>query len=254
MLGDAEVSVTPFQVELSSARSWSESQMEGLFAEGFPEFIDGDKEVKKYIARVRESFTHYDVMLIDEADEPAATGWGVPIGWSGDVSELPTCFAEVLRRCLEDLENSSVVDTLVIGGAVVHPTLKGRGIAEELIQVLIEIAIDHELTKVIAPVRPTQKHVYPLMDIDAFVAWQRADTMPWDPWLRLHVRLGGRIIGVAHQAQTMTATVSRWEEWTGLEFPVSGDYIIPKGMSPLRIDRAADVGTYVEPNVWVRHR
>jgi len=41
----------PFGVEFTSARSWTDVQMEGLFAEGFPEFIIGDKEVHKYHRR-----------------------------------------------------------------------------------------------------------------------------------------------------------------------------------------------------------
>ena len=45
--------MTKFRVELTSARSWTDVQMEALFAEGFPDFISGDKEVGKCIARVR---------------------------------------------------------------------------------------------------------------------------------------------------------------------------------------------------------
>ena len=236
-----------FRVELTSARSWTEVQMEALFAEGFPEFISGDKEVDKYIARVRESFREYDIILTDEDDQLAATGWGVPILWSGKGSELPSSFADVLRQSIE-------ADTFVIGGAVVHPARKGSGAAESLIRALCDTAAAHHLANVVAPVRPTRKHLYPLLDIDAYAAWVRADGMPWDPWLRLQVRIGGRVIGLAREAQTMTDTVSRWEVWTGLEIPVSGDYIIPEGMAPLRIDKTADLGTYVEPNIWVRHR
>jgi hypothetical protein len=246
--------MTKFRVELTSARPWTEEDMEALFAEGFPEFIGGDKEVHKYIARVRESFREYDLMLTDENDQPAATGWGVPIVWSGDVSELPWSFADVLRQSLEVHDDSAAADTFVICGAVVHPSLKGSEAAASLLRALCDTAVAHHLAKVIAPVRPTLKHLYPLLDIDTYAAWMRSDGMPWDPWLRLHVRIGGEVIGLAREAQSMTDAVSRWEEWTGLELPVSGDYIIPKGMAPLRVDKTADLGTYVEPNIWVRHR
>ncbi|NNN02366.1 MAG: hypothetical protein HKL86_11095 [Acidimicrobiaceae bacterium] len=246
--------MTTFGIELSSARSWSEEEMEDLFAEGFPEFIDGDKEVKKYIARVRESFKEYDLVLTDERNELAATGWGVPITWSGEVGQLPLTFADALRQSVELHDASGVPNTLVIGGAVVHPARKGSGVAESLIGALCDTATAHQLGNVIAPVRPTRKHLYPLMDIDHYAAWRRSDAKPWDPWLRLHVRIGGQIIAIARQAQTMTASVSQWEEWTRLELPDSGDYIIPKGMSPLHIDKMEDLGTYVEPNIWVRHR
>lgn len=55
-------------------------------------------------------------------------------------------------------------------------------------------------------------------------------------------------------SQTMTSTIAEWEAWTGMAFPATGDYIIPDGLSILHIDRTANLGMYVEPNVWVRHR
>jgi hypothetical protein len=52
----------------------------------------------------------------------------------------------------------------------------------------------------------------------------------------------------------MTGTVAQWEEWTGMVLPASGEYVIPGGLSTLRVDRDADEGIYVEPNIWVQHR
>ncbi len=61
------------------------------------------------------------------------------------------------------------------------------------------------------------------------------------------------MLATAPASQTMTGTVSQWQEWTGLVFPETGDYVIPEGLSTLHIDRASDVGTYTEPNVWMQH-
>lgn len=52
----------------------------------------------------------------------------------------------------------------------------------------------------------------------------------------------------------MSGTVAEWEGWTGLALPESGEYVIPDGLSVLRVDREGDVGVYEEPNVWMRHR
>jgi hypothetical protein len=68
------------------------------------------------------------------------------------------------------------------------------------------------------------------------------------------VRVGGRIVALAPAAQTMTGTVQEWEQWARMPLPATGQYVIPDGMSVLHLDTAQDVGTYVEPNVWVRHR
>jgi hypothetical protein len=51
----------------------------------------------------------------------------------------------------------------------------------------------------------------------------------------------------------MTGTVQDWEGWAGIPLPASGEYVIPQGMSVLSIDTAANLGTYVEPNIWVQH-
>jgi hypothetical protein len=52
----------------------------------------------------------------------------------------------------------------------------------------------------------------------------------------------------------MTGTVADWEGWTKMALPATGEYVIPDGLSTLHIDRAADSGTYTEPNVWMQHR
>jgi hypothetical protein len=52
----------------------------------------------------------------------------------------------------------------------------------------------------------------------------------------------------------MTGMVREWEGWTGMVFPSTGEYVIPRGLSSLHIDRDEDRGRYAEPNVWVRHR
>ena len=38
-----------------------------------------------------------------------------------------------------------------------------------------------------------------------------------------------------------------------MAFPESGVYPFPGGLSPVTIDREADLGSYWEPNVWMRH-
>jgi hypothetical protein len=49
-------------------------------------------------------------------------------------------------------------------------------------------------------------------------------------------------------------TVAEWEEWTGMAFPESGEYVVPGALVPVTIDRERDQGRYVEPNVWMLHQ
>jgi hypothetical protein len=105
----------------------------------------------------------------------------------------------------------------------------------------------------VAPVRPTLKSLYPLIPIERYVRWTRDDGSPFDPWLRVHWRLGAEYLKTAPEATTITGTVAEWEEWTGMSFPESGEYVVPSALQPITIDRKQDVGTYSDPNFWMRH-
>jgi hypothetical protein len=49
-------------------------------------------------------------------------------------------------------------------------------------------------------------------------------------------------------------SISDWEQWTGLKFFESGDYVIEGALNPVNIDLEKDLGIYTEPNVWVLHQ
>ncbi|MEU3555792.1 GNAT family N-acetyltransferase [Streptomyces fragilis] len=237
----------------ADTRSWQDDHLRELFSEGFPQFITADHLVKQYIGRVREWFGAFDLMLVDEQDVPVACGWGVPVRWDGSPQDLPGGYAQSLVRAVEGHEAGTEPDTLVICGAVVTPSLTGRGLAGQVLTALRAVAAEAGLSKVVAPVRPTLKARYPLTPMGTFMTWTREDGLALDPWIRTHQRLGAVVLGPAEVSQTMTGTVAEWERWTGMAFPASGEYVIPDGLALLRVDRAADRGVYEEPNVWMRH-
>lgn len=241
-------------VERMRDRPRPEEQLARLFADGWPAFITADQEVKRYLGRVRELFGDLELVLLDPDDVIVAAGWSVPLRWSGDPAELPGGYTDSLACAIHAYDRGEPADTMVIAAAQVHPELRGRGIAGELLTALTDLANENGWARVIAPVRPTLKTRYPLTPIDQFASWVRADGAPLDPWLRTHWRLGARIIATAPRSQTMTGTVREWECWCEMVFPDSGEYVIPDGLATLHIDRDADLGTYVEPNVWLQHR
>ena len=49
-------------------------------------------------------------------------------------------------------------------------------------------------------------------------------------------------------------TVAEWEEWTGLAFPESGEYVIRGALNPVVVDRDRDEGILTEPNAWMIHK
>ncbi|SRR6266567_3509625 len=141
-------------VERFDARPWPDDQLETLFSDAFPPFITADQEVKKYIGRVREWFADLNIILIDEDRVPVATGWGVPIRWSGELADLPAGYTDTTRRAVEARERADECDTFVICGGIVRPDLTGRGLAGELVTALRDLARPAGWKRVIARSAP----------------------------------------------------------------------------------------------------
>ena len=89
--------------------------------------------------------------------------------------------------------------------------------------------------------------------MDDYARLTRSDGLPVDPWLRVHVRLGGVIEGVAPASQTVSGSLDEWRSWTGLGFSDSGPVHVPGALVPVQCVAEQGIAVYVEPNVWVRH-
>lgn len=105
----------------------------------------------------------------------------------------------------------------------------------------------------IAPVRPTLKSSYPLTSMERYIEWRRSDGLFFDPWMRVHQRLGAKVLKVAPGSMTITGSVAEWEKWTGMRFPESGEYVVPGALRPVVVDLEEDLGLYEVPNVWMLH-
>jgi hypothetical protein len=92
-----------------------------------------------------------------------------------------------------------------------------------------------------------------LSDIDRYITWEAGNGLPFDAWLRVHVRAGARIIKVCHRSMIVRGTSAEWQSWTGMNFPDTGQYYVPGALNPVDMDLEKDQGTYVEPNVWMVH-
>lgn len=229
------------------------SQAEAAFLGGWPEFIFHDPISKAHIERVEKYFPEFDVLLLDEG-EVVAGGWGVPLVWDGSARDLPEGYDGALVRSVEGHEARVAVDTLSIMAAAVRPDHQGKGIASEVLVALRERALRNGLRRVIAPVRPPLKARYPLVPMERFLSWTRGDGLALDPWIRTHQRLGATVLAPALRSMRIQGTVAEWEAWTEMAFPESGQYVVPEALDLVAIDRDADQGEYVEPNVWIRHR
>jgi len=210
----------------------------------FPEYMNHNAMGWKYWGRLYEDFPDFQLVLV-EGDDLLAEVHALTLPVAGD--ELPRGWDEAFARGME-AGGGNMASLLAIS---VVPGARGRGLPAGLIEAVRRVAGTKNLDAVVAPVRPTLKERYPLIPIERYLGWRRADGTHFDPWLRTHERVGGVIVAAAPESMRIEAPVADWEEWTGMQFPDDGTYVVPTMLAPLEV--RSGVGTHVEPNVWVRH-
>jgi GNAT superfamily N-acetyltransferase len=198
-------------------------------------------------------FADFQFGMWDEGGALVAVGNTIPFICDGTRGDLPPDIPEVLERGVAVKRDGRRATALSALAAIVDPQQRARGLSQRVIEAMGAIAREHGLTTLVAPVRPSQKQRYPLTPMERYVTWKRADGAAFDPWLRVHERMGAEILQVAPKAMVITDTVARWEEWTGLRFPESGRYVVEGAFQPITIDLRRNIGRYEEANVWMKH-
>ena len=112
---------------------------------------------------------------------------------------------------------------------------RGRGYSRVMLEALAGLRRSQGFDRLVVAVRPNAKPAD--VSFAAWVAQTRDDGLPADPWLRTHVRVGGRVLHACHRAMSLSWPASRGAG-VGLLAPAQ--------------TRAGRVH-YIEPNVWVVH-
>ena len=222
-------------------------RFERLVQPAFPEYMNHNEPGDRYWGRLYEDFPDFQLGLLD-GDDLVAELHSVPTAWDGSDEDLPAGWDEAFLRAFESGSEPDVLCALAIS---VLPERQGEGLAGRMLEEMRAAAGRAGLRELIAPVRPTLKSSYPLIPIEEYMTWRRADGAHFDPWLRVHERTGGKIHAAAPKSMTIEAASSDWEGWTGFQLPADGVYVVPKMLAPLVVRNG--VGRHVEPNVWVRH-
>jgi hypothetical protein len=228
--------------------------VKGVDAAAYPTFMLHSDLTPLWPA-IYEVFPEYQLVLRDGGTgRHLAHGNMVPFFWTGTYNGLPRSAAEMVHLALE--HNRRGLRPTAVGAlqAVVNPADQGTGVSARMLQYMAGLATIRGHASLFAPIRPNRKERYPLVPLANYVRWTRADGLPYDPWHRVHVRLGATPAGVVSSWLSVTASVNEWAEWTGVAFPESGEYLIPGGLVPLDIDLQGDVGCYVEPHLWMHYR
>ena len=221
--------------------------LRGVLRQTFPEYMSHNEPGPKYWGRLYEEFGEFQLCLLDGGD-PVAEVHSIPIAWDGSLDDLPAGWDEAFVRGVEARAEPTTLCALVLS---IDPARRGEHLSSFMLNALRDAARGAGLTGLLAPIRPTRKERYPLIPIERYMTWRRDDGRPFDPWQRLHERVGGTTLAAAPRSMTIEAPVADWEEWTGMEFPDDGEYVFPGALATLVVTGGA--GRHVEPNIWMLH-
>jgi GNAT superfamily N-acetyltransferase len=218
----------------------------------WPEFMRHDPIGGLYYGNVETRFRDFVVIAQDDTGEVVACAYSIPFVLGHDA--LPdNGWDFVIRNGLLASLRGEEPDAISAVEIAVHPDRQGMGVSTEMLAAMRDNAARRGFAELVAPVRPNGK-----ADVDepmsTYAFRVRADGLPVDPWLRVHVRAGGRIEKVARRSMVIPGTLEEWREWTGLPFNETGPVLVPHALAPVHCDVDHAIATYVESNVWVVHR
>ena len=221
----------------------------GELGAAWDEFMYNDAVANAHWDRQYEDFPDLQLYLVDDEDRYLAESNAVPIPFGPDA--LPDDgWDAAMEQAFAGLP-AVAVSAIAITIGVEH---RGGGLSRVMLDGMRKAVAARGLTDLVAPVRPSQKHLYPLTSAERYVDWRREDGKLFDAWLRTHEQAGAELIAVAPRSMRIAGTLADWEDWTKLSFPDSGSYVVPGALVPVDVDRERDEGVYVEPNVWMHHR
>ncbi|WP_203984559.1 N-acetyltransferase [Sphaerisporangium rufum] len=218
----------------------------------WPVFMKHDPAAGLYYPLAATRYADHVLVATDDAGEPVARAFSVPFALGG--GELPDDgWDGVLWRATADRRRGTPPDAISALEITIRPDLQGRGLSAVMLAALRAHAAGLGFAELLAPVRPSNKHLHRRVPMAEYAALRRDDGLPADPWLRVHVRAGGAIDKIASRSMVVAGTLAEWREWTGLPFDRTGEVDVPGALVPVHCDVTHDHAVYVEPNVWVRH-
>ncbi|MDR6224451.1 GNAT family N-acetyltransferase [Desmospora profundinema] len=237
----------PFEIRTAADNLMLLEKVDQLARQSFtPFFFEGDQAVVRYWKEMMIRCRSFQFALFQE-QELVGAGVTVPLYWDGTLTGLPETAESIY------LPSAKEPNVLCALAALIPPEHQGKGISPYVLNAMKSLARQHGFSSLIVPVYPHHKSNYPLVPMERYMHWRRGDGLPFDPWIRVHWRLGGKILKIMPKASVVRGTIERWERWSGLRFLDSGLYIVPETINPVQIDLEKNEGIYIEPNVWMEH-
>lgn len=230
-----------------------QEELHAIQSTAWPEFLLHEAIANRYWHHLFIKWPQFQFGLLDaEENQIVAAGNSIPLYWEDDVRQLPDAGWDWALQTgmtqAHGLDERNVQCALSIA---ILPQYRGAGLSHKMIEAMKQIGRDQGFRQLIAPVRPNLKKLYPLTPMKNYVQWTDEVDLPFDAWLRTHIRSGAKLVKVCSRSMMVSGSIEDWEQWTGLHLPESGLYVVDGALMPVKIMVDKKSGVYAEPNVWV---
>jgi GNAT superfamily N-acetyltransferase len=227
----------------------------GLTKKVWPEFMRHDRVANELWHELLDRFAGYQLAFYDiQNKRVAAMANSFPLRWEGPLEALPEGGWDwAFLKAVEDNKQGLAPNLHCAIQIIVRPDYQGQGLSLRMVGAVRALTKSKGLQSLIIPIRPSEKNKYPLTSLDDYITWKTEKELPFDSWLRVHVRAGGKIIKVCNESKLIRGSLAEWERWTGMRFPQTGQYVIDGALNPMEMSIENDEGIYIEPNVWIVH-
>lgn len=180
--------------------------------------------------------------LVDRSREPeilAGGGITTQIRWDSDPDTLPRGWQGAVRQSFLDRQAACRTPNTLVGLlAFTTRRFRGRGLAAEVLSKMCGIAQSRGYRHLIVPaLPPTQfRKEYVRASVEEIAGLRRDDGESLDYWIRLHEKLGAKIIGHCSRSHRFAFTLDDFAE------NVSSDPIGFSGEHLVRLDRDETLG------------
>lgn len=231
-----------------------ERQQGELGQKVWPEFMQHDQIVAENWALLYTDFLRFQAAIYAN-NKMMGVANAIPLFWDDDFQNLPIQGLDwAIKKSINDHKNGLLPNLLIGAQILINPTARNTGLSYDFLDLMKLTARKNGIEHLALPVRPTLKHLYPLIPMKEYLKWSNEKGEPFDPWIRVHLKAGGHLISVCNESMRIRGKVEDWQKWTGLSFQSSGLYTIKNALSPVEINLEENFGEYVEPNVWITHQ
>jgi predicted N-acetyltransferase YhbS len=197
-------------------------------------------------------FPDLHLVAVDQQGKLLATIDACPLVWDGDKKHLPKGgWAEMVNLASAGFDGKNPEWVGVIGASI-HPDHSQDGLSSKMLTELKKQALGLGYKGLVAPVRPIYRARSPQISLAQYVQLRLPDGEHFDPWVRVHERLNGKIIGYCHGSATFEGTREQWEKWLGMKLPEKGKILAPKTIGWLKLSDGK--GYLSEDSIWILHQ